>query len=138
MNYLVWALVAMLGYTFVAPLMKLGLAEVPSTVALVVSNTILLAVAAVIVAVTESDPLSYLSSPTIGYVVAAGVFLTVGIYSYYRALALGPVSVVVPIFAMFIVTSSIVGVVALDEPFTLRKGLGIVFGMVAVYLAATG
>jgi transporter family protein len=128
----------MLGYTFVAPLMKLGLAEVPSTVALAVSNTILLGTALVIVAVTEPEPLSYLSSPTIGYVVAAGVFLTVGIYSYYRALELGPVSVVVPVFAMFIVTSSVVGAVALDETFTLRRGLGIVFGMIAVYLAATG
>jgi transporter family protein len=138
MNYLAWALLAMAGYTLVAPLMKVALADIPSTVALVVSNTILLGVAGAIVAVTEPDPLSYLSHPKMVYVLAAGVCLTIGIYSYYRALELGPVSIVVPIFAMFIVTSSIVGILFLDETFSLQRGAGIALGMVAVYLVASG
>jgi transporter family protein len=138
MNYLAWALLAMAGYTLVAPLMKVALADIPSTVALVVSNTILLGVAGAIVAVTEPEPLSHLSHPKMVYVLAAGVCLTVGIYSYYRALELGPVSIVVPIFAMFIVTSSIVGILFLDEAFTLQRGAGIALGMVAVYLVASG
>jgi len=138
MNYLVWALLAMLGYTFVAPLMKVALRDIPGDVALVAANAVLLGVVAAAVAVTESDPLSYASHPKMVYVLAAGLCLTVGIYSYYRALALGPVSVVVPVFAMFIVTSPIVGVVFLDEVFTVRRGAGIVLGMVAIYLAATG
>jgi transporter family protein len=65
---------------------------------------------------------------------AAGVFLAVGILAYYRALALGPVSVVVPVFGLFLVTSSLVGVVALDEPLTARKGVGVLLALVAVYL----
>jgi len=138
MNYIIWALVAMLGYTLVAPLMKVALAEVPSTVAVLVSNTILVAAAVAVVAVTESDPLAHLSNPKMVYVVAAGLCLAVGILAYYRALELGPISVVVPIFAMFIVTSSVVGILFLEEVLTLRKGLGIVFGMAAVYLSATG
>ena len=138
MNYIIWALVAMLGYTLVAPLMKVALAEVPSTVAVLVSNTILVTAAVAVVAATESDPLTYLSSPKMLYVVAAGLCLAVGILAYYRALELGPISVVVPIFAMFIVTSSVVGILFLEEVLTLRKGLGIVFGMTAVYLSATG
>ena len=138
MNYIIWALVAMLGYTLVAPLMKVALVEVPSTVAVLVSNAILVAAAVVVVAVTESDPLTHLSSPKMLYVVAAGLCLAVGILAYYRALELGPISVVVPIFAMFIVTSSVVGILFLEEVLTLRKGLGIVFGMTAVYLSATG
>jgi transporter family protein len=138
MNYIIWALVAMLGYTLVAPLMKVALVEVPSTVAVLVSNTILVTAAVAVVAATESDPLTYLSSPKMLYVVAAGLCLAVGILAYYRALELGPISVVVPIFAMFIVTSSVVGILFLEEVLTLRKGLGIVFGMTAVYLSATG
>ena len=138
MNSVAWALLAMAGYTLVAPLMKVALADIPSTFALVVSNTILLAVAGTIVAVTEPESLSYLSHPKMTYVLAAGLCLTVGIYSYYRALALGPVSIVVPIFAMFIVTSSIVGIVFLEEALTVRRGVGIALGMVAVYLTATG
>ena len=138
MNYIIWALVAMLGYTLVAPLMKVALVEVPSTVAVLVSNTILVTAAVAVVAATESDPLTYLSSPKMLYVVAAGLCLAIGILAYYRALELGPISVVVPIFAMFIVTSSVVGILFLEEVLTLRKGLGIVFGMTAVYLSATG
>ena len=138
MNYIIWALVAMLGYTLVAPLMKVALVEVPSTVAVLVSNTILVTAAVAVVAATESDPLTYLSSPKMLYVVAAGLCLAVGILAYYRALELGPISVVVPIFAMFIVTSSVVGILFLEEVLTLRKGLGIVLGMAAVYLSATG
>ncbi|PSP51419.1 multidrug transporter [Halobacteriales archaeon QH_8_68_33] len=138
MNYIIWALVAMLGYTLVAPLMKVALVEVPSTVAVLVSNTILVTAAVAVVAVTESDPLTHLSNPKMLYVVAAGLCLAVGILAYYRALELGPISVVVPIFAMFIVTSSVVGILFLEEVLTLRKGLGIVLGMAAVYLSATG
>jgi transporter family protein len=62
----------------------------------------------------------------------------VGIVAYYRALALGPVSIVVPIFAMFIVTSSAVGILALDETLTARRGAGILLAIAAVYLTATG
>lgn len=138
MNYIAWALLAMLGYTFVAPLMKVALRDIPSDIALVAANAVLLVVVAAVVAVTESDPLSYANHPKMVYVLAAGLCLTVGIYSYYRALALGPVSVVVPVFAMFIVTSSIAGVLFLDEVFTVRRAAGILLGMVAIYLAATG
>lgn len=138
MNYLWWALLAMAGYTLVAPLMKVALTDVPSMVALVVSNVILVGVGSVIVLATEPEPLTYLGHPKIVYVLAAGVCLTVGISAYYRALALGPVSIVVPVFAMFIVTSSVVGILFLNESFTPRRGLGIVLGMVAVYLTASG
>lgn len=138
MNYVAWALLAMAGYTFVAPLLKVALGDIPSNVALVVANGVLFGVVAGIVAFTESTPLAYATHPKMVYVVAAGLCLTVGISAYYKALAEGPVSIVVPVFAMFIVTSSIVGVLFLDEVLTLRRGIGIVLGMVAIYLTATG
>ena len=59
--------------------------------------------------------------PKVGYVCLLGVALAVGIIAYYRALALGPVSVVVPVFGLFLVTSSVVGIAALDEALTVRK-----------------
>jgi len=138
MNYVLWALLGMAGYTMVAPLMKVGLADIPSNVALLFSNVILIAITAALVAVSGTNVSTFLTHPRAPYVYAAGVFLTVGIVAYYRALALGPVSIVVPIFAMFIVTSSAIGVVALEESLTLRRGAGIALGMAAVYLTATG
>jgi transporter family protein len=138
MNYVGWALLAMAGYTLVAPLMKVALTDIPSEVALVVANSVLVGVVGVVLAVTDSDPLKYATHPKMVYVLAAGVCLAVGIYAYYRALALGPVSIVVPVFAMFIVTSSVIGVLFLDEVLTARRGLGIALGVVAIYLVASG
>lgn len=67
---------------------------------------------------------------------AAGVFLGIGILALYRSLALGPVSVVTPIFAMFLVFSSVIGFVFLGESFTARKAVGIAFAVASVYLVS--
>ena len=138
MNYVLWALLGMASYTMVAPLMKIALTDVPSDVAVLLSNLILVAVAGGLVAVSDTSVSGFLTHSKAPYVYAAGLFLAVGIIAYYRALSLGPVSIVVPVFAMFIVTSSAVGVVALDETLTLRRGAGILLAIVAVYLTATG
>jgi transporter family protein len=138
MNYVLWALVGMASYTMVAPLMKIALADVPSDVAVLLSNLILVAVAGGLVAVSDTGASGFLTHPKAPYVYAAGLFLAVGIIAYYRALSLGPVSIVVPIFAMFIVTSSAAGVVLLDETLTLRRAAGVALAIVAVYLTATG
>ena len=136
MNYLLWALLALVAYTFVAPLMSVATTEVPSDVAVFITNT-MLAVAALAVAVfSREDVTAYLTHTYAPYMYAAGICLAVGILAYYRALALGPVSVVVPIFGMFIVTSSLIGFAVLDEPLTARKAAGIGFAALAIYLTA--
>ncbi|MDL5360911.1 EamA family transporter [Halalkalicoccus sp. NIPERK01] len=136
MNYLLWALLALLAYTFVAPLMSVATTDVPSDVAVIVSNTMLVIGAAAVVVFSREPVAEYLTHPDAPYMYAAGICLAVGILAYYRALAMGPVSVVVPVFGMFIVTSSLVGFVALDEPLTARKAAGIGFAALAVYLTA--
>jgi transporter family protein len=137
MRYLPWALLALAAYSAVPPLMSAatnGTARIPSPVAALVSNAILVAGSALVVGYVGYDIGGYLSSPKLPLVGAAGVFLTVGILSYYRALALGPVSAVTPVFGLFLVVSSVVGVTLLDEPFTARKAVGIALAVVAVYL----
>ncbi|MFC7222936.1 MULTISPECIES: EamA family transporter [Halalkalicoccus] len=136
MNYLPWALLALLAYTFVAPLMSVATTDVPSDVAVIISNSMLVIAALAVVAISNEPVLDYLTHPDAPYLYAAGICLAVGILAYYRALALGPVSVVVPIFGMFIVTSSLIGVAVLDEPLTARKVAGIGFAALAVYLTA--
>lgn len=135
-SYVVWAVVALLAYTLVAPLVSLATPDVPSDVALVIANGILVVVALGVIAVTDQAVVRYLTHPKAPHLYAAGTFLAIGILAYYRALAAGPVSVVVPIFGLFIVTSSAVGVVALDEPLTLRKVVGIGLAIVAVVLTS--
>jgi transporter family protein len=137
-NYLGWTLIALVGYTIFTPLASLATDDVPSTAVALVANTIL-ALSALSVVLYRNEPLgSQFAGANWLYIVGAGVFLTIGILAYYRALAGGPVSVVTPIYGMFLVGSSMLSVLFLDESLTLRKGAGIVLAVVAVYLTATG
>jgi transporter family protein len=136
MRYLVWALIALLGYTLVPTLVKLATAEIPSDVVVFISNAVLVLGAITIVFVSDVSVTPYLTHERSIYAYGAGIALTVGIVSYYRALAAGPVSVVVPIFGMFIATSSILGIAFLDEPLTGRKVAGIGLAVAAVYLTS--
>ena len=139
MSYLPWAIVALLGYTLVPVLLRVattGPNAVPSDVAMLITNVLLVGVVGVLVGVTDQPVVPHLRGPKAAYILAAGGCLTLGILAYYRALARGPVSVVTPIFGMFLVTSSILGIAVLDEPLTGRKLLGIAFAVLAVYLVS--
>jgi transporter family protein len=136
MNDLGWAVLALVGYTLVPPLVKLATADIPSDVVLIISNGILVLAATGIIVSADVSFTEHLTSPRAVYAYGAGIALTVGIVSYYRALAGGPVSVVVPIFGLFIATSSVVGMTVLDEPVTARKAAGIGFAILAIYLTA--
>lgn len=136
MSYLQWSLVALLAYSLVAPLMKVATEEIPVNVAVMISNIMLVLAAAAVVVVTSESTVEYLTHPRAPYLYAAGIALAIGILAYYQALSLGPVSVVTPIFGMFLALSSLVGFVVLGESVTARKMLGLVFAVAAVYLTA--
>jgi len=139
MSYLPWALLALVGYTLVPVLLRVattGPNAVPSDVAMLLTNGLLISVVSTLVVATDQPVLSHIRGPNAGYILAAGGCLTVGILAYYRALARGPVSVVTPIFGMFLVTSSILGIAVLGETPTPRKLLGIVLAVAAVALVS--
>lgn len=136
MNYIVWAVIALIAYSLVAPLMKIALTEIPTAVAVTVSNTILVIAAVGLVVLSRESVGEYLFHAKSPYMYAAGICLAIGILAYYQALAGGPVSIVVPIFGLFIAASSIIGMIALDEPVTARKMLGIIFALLAVYFTS--
>lgn len=139
MNYLPWAILSLVAYALVPPLLNVattGSVRMPSNVAALYSNLVLVIGTVAIVVYNREAALTYVSHPTFKYVVLAGVFLTVGIVAYYRALSLGPVSVVSPIFGMFLVLSSVIGIAFLDEPLTARKTAGIGLAIVSVYLVS--
>lgn len=134
MQYLWYALVALAAYALVAPLTKIAMQDIPADTVAFVTNGILALAALGLILAHNRPLLPALTHPTAPYMYAAGIFLAVGIIAYYRALAAGPVSVVVPIFGLFLVASSVIGVLFLDEALTLRKGTGIVLAVVAVFL----
>jgi len=137
MNYLAWALVALVGYSVFTPLASLATDEIPSTVVALVANTMLALSAAAVIAYRGESVTPHLTGENAAYMYAAGVFLSVGILAYYQALGTGPVSVVVPVFGMFLVGSAALGVVFLGDPLTARKAAGIALAAVGVYLTTT-
>lgn len=132
MRYLAWAVLALVGYTFVPPLMNIATREIPSDVA-TFGVASMLALSALALSLVAREPvLDSLTSRAGLYVLAAGVCITVSILAFFRALSLGPVSVVAPVFGLFLVTSSLLGVLLLGEELTLNRGVGISLAMLAI------
>lgn len=77
------------------------------------------------------------TTPSAFWAYATGAALSVAVVSFFRALSLGPASVVVPIYGMFIVGGAVLGMLFLNEPANLRKLVGIGLAAVSVFLIAT-
>jgi transporter family protein len=137
MHYLLWALLALAAYSLVPPLSKLASAQLPIMLVALISNVTITVVNLGVVLYLDEGTLGSLSSTHGLYAIAAGVFLTVGVLSYFHSLSIGPVSVVTPIFGLFLVGSSVIGMVAFDEPATARKLAGLGCAILAVYLTST-
>ncbi|MFA1611857.1 EamA family transporter [Halobellus rubicundus] len=136
MDYLPWVIVALVSYGALAPLTSKVTEEVPPAVSLFLATAVFLVLTLGVMVATGLNPLSYVAEPRAGYIYVGGVFLGVGILSYYYALQRGPVSVVVPIYGMFIVGSSVIGILFLGESVTPTRIGGIASAIVAVYLSS--
>src|SRR5437588_3663138 len=86
---------------------------------------------AVIVAIRGRGPADWTSLLAI----PAAVSGTLGLYAYYRGIAVGAMSVVAPIAGISAAVPVVVGVASGDRPSAL-KVTGIVFALGGVYLAA--
>jgi len=137
MHYILWAILALVAYSLVPPLSKLAAEQLPIMLVALVANVTITVVNLVVVLYFDEGALSSLSSTHGLYAITAGMFLTVGVLSYFHSLSIGPVSVVTPIFGLFLVGSSVVGMVALEEPATARKLAGLGCAALAVYLTST-
>lgn len=137
MHYLTLTVLALACYSLVAPLVKLATQQgAPPQVAVVVTNTILVATS-LLVSWGRGMPMHLsFSSKSLGLLLIAGVLLGLSVTAYYLALSRGPISVVVPIFGLFIVSSSIAGVVIFGETLTPSRLLGILFALAAIYLVS--
>jgi transporter family protein len=136
MNYVTYAVIALVTYGLVAPVVSFAMEDIPSEVAVVVTNSILVVMALAVAVTQDQSVTEYVGHDRFPYLILGGILLGIGIMAYYKALELGPVSVVVPVYGMFIALSSIMGFLVFEEVLTARKALGILFGLVAIYLTA--
>jgi transporter family protein len=137
MSYILWAILALAAYSFVPPLSKVAADEIPIMVVALVTNTVITVVNLGVVLYLDDGTLSSLTGSHGVYALGAGMFLTIGVLSYFHALSIGEVSVVTPIFGLFLVGSSVIGMVALNEPLTARKVGGLACAGLAIYLTST-
>jgi len=136
-SYVLWALLAMGCYSFAFLFMKLAMQGLSAFTVLPIAVGTLAVGATGVAAVFGEWSVPASAGRSVGFALAAGVCLAGAVVGYFRALSTGPVSVVVPIFGMFLVGGALLGTVVLGEAVTAKKALGVVFGAVAVVLIAT-
>jgi transporter family protein len=142
MDYIAWALLGMAGYSAVTLFVKLATRTGEFTAFTVLAvATMIVVVAALGNAIAQGGfagkTAADFARPGALYSYAAGIALTIAVGSLFKGLSLGPASVVVPIYGMFILGGTILGVVFLSEPMTFRKGLGLLIAIAGVYLVAS-
>jgi len=137
-SYVFWALLGMAGYSFTMLFAKLAerSGAVSTYMVLAVSTTIVPIVAITIVALRgELRSLIFeLDRAPLLWAIAGGVALTIAVSSLFHALSLGPANVVVPIYGMFIIGGSLLGVLFLGEPMTWNKIVGLIAAVAGVVL----
>lgn len=143
MNYVAWALAGMVGQSLLTLMVKLATrsGRVSSMLVLAVATSMVAASAIAIILFRgdlRDSGLRQLERAEVAFAIGAGIALTVAMASLFRALSLGPATVVVPLYGMFVVGGALLGVVVLGEPLTSRKVVGIALAMVAANLIAGG
>ena len=136
-SYVFWAVLGMIAYSVTTIVVKIASHEgLPSGVVVAIATTVVaLACWSMVVARAQLGLLLHsLSTPSGAWSLAVGTALSVAVMSLFRALELGPASVVVPIYGMFIVGGFVLGVVLLDDAITLPKTIGLIAAIASIYL----
>jgi len=68
------------------------------------------------------------------YAIPVGIVSLVAIIAFYKALKIGPSSVVLPLTNLYVVMPVIFGFIVFKEPVTLTRVVGIVFAVLAAVL----
>ncbi len=142
MTYVGWAVLGMVAYSLVTLLVKLatqtgqlpGLAVL--TIATMIVGLIIVTLGLTVWRGALQSAASHGVTQSVGFACAAGVALAVS--SLFIALSLGPATVVVPVYGMFIAGGAILGMTVLGEPVTLRKLVGLAFAILSIVLIAGG
>jgi transporter family protein len=141
MNHITWALIGMVGYSFTTLLVKFATRSGQFSSFLVLSIACVITMTTVLCITLLRGDLQHLGAkdfagPNAWYAYATGIALTVAVISLFRALSLGPASIVVPIYGMFIVGGAVLGMIFLHEPLTARKVVGIGLAAISIFLLA--
>lgn len=138
-SWLIWALLAAVFAALTAVFAKVGVAEVNSNFATFLRTLVVVfALALLVWATGETQPLTSLSSRTLGFLVLSGLATGASWLCYFRAIQLGKVSQVAPIDKLSVVFVALIAAVFLGEKMSPTGWCGvslIAFGAILVSLA---
>ena len=139
-SYVLWALLGMAGYSLMTLFVKLaersGAASTHMVLAVTTTIVPIFSIAVVALRGELTPLLLELERPPLLWAIAGGIALTIAVNALFHALSLGPANVVVPIYGMFIVGGSLLGVLFLGEPMTWNKIAGLIAAVIGVVLIA--
>jgi len=139
--YILWALTGMVGQSFAALFVKLALrtGHISSFMVLAIA-TVMAAASSVAIVVARGelrpahDQFDWIA--VLG-ACAAGIALTVAVSSLLRSLSLGPATIVMPLYGIFVIGGAALGVLILHEPMTWQKALGLAAAVAGNYLVSS-
>lgn len=126
MSWMFYALCSAAAAAATAILAKLGVANVPSDLAMAIRTSVVLIFAwAIAVATGASGALASLSPRALGFLIASGVATGVSWLAYFKALSLAPASRVAPIDKLSLALTIVLAAIVLREPLTWKLALGV-------------
>ncbi|ALZ86750.1 MULTISPECIES: EamA family transporter [Pseudomonas] len=125
-SWLFWALLAAAFAALTAIFGKLGVEQVNADFATLLRTLVVVVVLAAIVTATgQAQSLASISGRSYLFLLLSGVATGLSWLCYYRALKLGPASLVAPVDKLSVVLVAIFGVALLGERLDLRQWCGI-------------
>ena len=137
MNYLPWALIAMVTYGIATFTLKVVFKTIHPSVGLTVANLVVVVAGIGWIIVTGTSAFRNVGwNADTGRMMGAGIVLAIAIVTLYKGLSLGPASVVVPIFALSFTVAAVLGLVILGEPVKATRVIGLLLAAAAIVLLA--
>jgi len=126
MQWLFYAVLSAVAAAVTAVLAKLGVENVPSSLATAVRTVVVVALAwAIAVALGEHRALTTISCRSLLFLALSGIGTAVSWLAYFRALQLAPASHVAPIDKLSLPLTIALAVAILGEPLSWRLALGV-------------
>lgn len=132
LNYMMLSVIAMILFSLEVTISKVALNHMPSTSVALIRTMVAALVLGVYALIESKNPLSF--SRFTAYASIAGVFLGLGFLLMFKSMETGPISVVAPIVGLSSVIAAALGIVALHEPVTLTKIIGIILACISMFI----
>ena len=137
MSYVAWAVIAMITYGISTFLLKYVFRTISPAAGLTIANLFVVFAGVGWMFLQGRDTMKEIGwNGVTGLLVVAGIVLAVSIVTFYKALSIGPATVVVPIFALSFAVVALFGFTILGEPVRPARIIGIVLAASAIVLLA--